>query len=72
MLFNGSRIDIGDTRPIDAGRRGRSQQNAAPVYDAAAPVALTARYVQHAAITYGAAPWTGTLSGNVNFWLTYD
>lgn len=72
MLFNGNRIDIGETTPLNAGQRGRNQQNIAPVYSAAAPVALTARYLQHAAITRGASDWTGTISGSVNIWMTWD
>ncbi|WP_058910581.1 fimbrial protein [Entomohabitans teleogrylli] len=72
MLFNGNRINIGDNEPLDTGRRGRNTHNATPVYDVAAPVALTARYMQYAAITSDAALYTGNISGNVNIWVTYD
>lgn len=72
MLFNGNRINMGDGKSLDVGARGHHVQNSTPVYGAAAPVALTARYIQHHSITSGATPYTGNISGSVNIWMTYD
>ncbi|VUS96406.1 fimbrial protein [Klebsiella spallanzanii] len=73
MLFNGNRINIGDTETLDTGTRGRNIRNhSTPIYDAAVPVTLTARYLQYAAITSGSSTYTGNISGKVNIWMSYD
>lgn len=73
MLLNGKRIHVGDGTPVDAGAYGSNgQNNSLPVYRTAAPLALTARYVQYAAITSDGKPYTGSIKGKVNIWVTYD
>lgn len=72
MLFNGNRINIGDSEALDTGSRGHRAGGGAAIYEAAAPVVLTARYVQHNAMTSSGKPYIGNISGKVNIWVTYD
>ncbi|MEE7533594.1 hypothetical protein IV503_18290 [Klebsiella huaxiensis] len=72
MLFNGNRINIGDTETLDIGSRGRSTRNDVAIFQPTAPISLTARYLQYANITSDASTYTGNINGKVNIWMSYD
>ncbi|GKX54809.1 hypothetical protein SOASR030_09210 [Leminorella grimontii] len=73
MLYNGSRINVDNSTKTNVGSQGTLNTNPAETtFNSQSTIPFTARYVQRSAIQKGGVSYTGSVTGKVNMYVTYQ
>ncbi|WP_347254649.1 fimbrial protein [Leminorella grimontii] len=73
MLYNGSRINVDNSTKTNVGSQGTLNTNPAEItFNSQSTIPFTARYVQRSAIQKGGVSYTGSVTGKVNMYVTYQ
>ncbi|WP_347254650.1 fimbrial protein [Leminorella grimontii] len=73
MQYGGSRINVDNTTKTDVGAHGTVKTNPQDFsFNSQSTVPFTARYVQRSAIKKGGVGYTGSVTGKVNMYITYQ